>query len=80
MIGAFGSSNFKAIAVMDITGVAMTRNRKENNKSNSLFVTLHQFSRVVFFISITGIELMSVSSVLAELISKEFVIYLYLIP
>jgi hypothetical protein len=48
------------------------------NISNTLFIILHQLSRGVFFISITGILFIRERVVFVFVISKEFVIYLYL--
>jgi hypothetical protein len=70
IIGAEGSSSFIASAVAIKIGMQRIIKISESRISNILFQTLPQFSSEVFFISITGIEFMSVSVVLEDVISK----------
>ncbi|MEA3387322.1 MAG: hypothetical protein U9Q66_02870 [Patescibacteria group bacterium] len=79
IIGALGSSNFINIAVIIIIGLKIISHIIDQSISINLFITLHQLSREVFFISITGILLINETSELFCVISKELMIVLYLI-
>jgi hypothetical protein len=68
--GDHGSSIFIAIIVISIIGKLIMRNIKEKIISKIRFQTLHQFSIVVFFISIAGIALIKLRVVFEEVISK----------
>ena len=76
--GAFGSSILIHRLVIRITGDKTITHMIPANISNTLFIILHQLSRGVFFISITGILFIRERVVFVFVISKEFVIYLYL--
>jgi len=80
MIGALGSSILISIATMIIRGVKMIIQKMLQTISIHLFIILHQLSRGVFFISITGMLLIRDIVVFDLVISKTLVIYLYLIP
>jgi hypothetical protein len=79
MIGHFGSSIFIKIEVNIKIGDNMMIPKNHEHISNILFITFHQLSSGVFFISITGILFISDNVVFVLVISNEFVIYLYLI-
>jgi hypothetical protein len=79
MIGASLSSIFIKIEIIRIIGKKITIPVIQANISKILFIILHQLSRGVFFISITGILFIRDSVVFVFVISNEFVIYLYLI-
>jgi hypothetical protein len=79
MIGHFGSSIFINIEIIIKSGDNRITHINHANISNILFITFHQLSSGVFFISITGILFIRVKVVLVLVISKELVIYLYLI-
>jgi hypothetical protein len=78
IIGHSGSSNLIAIATNSISGEKIIVQIIQATKSKLLFITLHQASSGVFLISINGILYNIEISVFNFVISKEFVIYLYL--
>ena len=80
MTGAFGLSIFIMIDITIISGIKIIIHRVLHRRSAHLFITLHQLSRGVFFISITGILFISDIVVLVWVTSNIFVMYLYLIP
>ncbi|MDP3380114.1 MAG: hypothetical protein Q8S84_00770 [bacterium] len=77
--GHFGSSIFISIDITMNIGIKIIIHIIHTNISNILFITFHQLSNGVFFISITGILFISERVVLVFVISNELVIYLYLI-
>jgi len=79
IIGDLGSSILIKADIIIISGDSIINANILTIISNNRLITLHHNQRGVFFNSITAILFIRLNVVLLLVISKEFVIYLYLI-